>query len=96
MAQFVASAPGNDGGVGGDIVDDADHAVRHQHAERLAEENADLAEVMRGEAADDEIEARVGKGKILGIGGQSLDIGEAARLREPARLGEHLLGDVGR
>jgi hypothetical protein len=30
---------------------------------------------MRGEAADDEIETRVGKRKVLGLGGQSLDIG---------------------
>lgn len=95
MAQFICVAPWKDGGVRADIVDDADHAARHQHAERLAEEVADLAEVMRGEAADDEIEARVRKGKVLGLGGQSLDIGEVARLSELARLAEHFLGDVG-
>ena len=87
MAQFVRRAPGNDGGIGRHIVHDADQASRHQHAERLADETAYLAEVMRGEAADDEIEARVGKRKILGLGGQSFDIGEAARLSELARLG---------
>ena len=95
VAQFVCRAPGDDGGVGRDIVNDADHAARHQHAKRLAEEIADLAEVMRGEAADDEIEARVGKGKILGFGRESFDIGEASRLSELARFGKHLLGDVG-
>src|SRR6478609_9116274 len=95
MPQFVCRTPRNDGGVRRDIVNDADHASRHQHAERLTDETADLAEVMRGKTADDEIEIRIGKGKVLGLGGQSLDIGEATGLRKPPRLAKHLLGDVG-
>ena len=96
MAQFVCRACWDDGGVRRDIVDDPDRASRHQHAERLADEKAYLAEVMRGEAAGDEIEARVGKGEVLGFGGQGFDIGQAFVGRKLPRLAEHLLGDVGR
>ena len=51
--------------------------------------------MMRGKAAHDEIEARIGKRKILSIGIQSFDIGEAAGLGKLARFGKHLLGEVG-
>src|SRR5262249_21112078 len=95
MAQFVCRARRNDGGVWRDIVDDADRASRYQHAERFADESAYLAKMLRGETAHDEIEARIGKRKILGIGSQSFDIGEAAGLGKLARCGKHLRGEVG-
>ena len=52
--------------------------------------------MMRGEAADDEIEARVGEGKVLGLGVQRPDIGKAPARRKLPRLAQHFLGDVGR
>ena len=82
--------------VGRDVVDDRKQAVRHQHAIRLGGEGRDIAEMMRGEAAGDEVEAHVGEGQVLGLGLDRLDIAEAARGGELLRLGEHGLGDVAR
>src|SRR6476646_4138440 len=51
---------------------------------------------MRGQAADDKIKARVGKGKILGLCQEGPDIGQASGHGKLLRLAKHLLGDVGR
>jgi len=51
---------------------------------------------MRGEAADDEIEARVGEGQVLRLGVQRPDIGAAPARSELPRLAKHFLGNVGR
>ena len=50
--------------------------------------------MMRGDAAGDEIEARVREGQRLGIGARRLHVGEALGGRELGRLLQHLLGEV--
>ena len=46
-------------------------------------------------ADNDEIEARVGEGKVLGLGVQRPDIGKAPARRKLPRFAQHFLGDVG-
>ena len=54
--------------VGDDGVDDADLPAGHQHAKGLGGEAFHAIEMVGGKAADYEIEARIGEGKILGLG----------------------------
>ena len=88
LPQILCRAPRHDRRIGRDGVDDADRAARHQHAIGLCGEALHVVEVMRGEAADDEIEARVGEGKVLGLGVQRPDIGEASARRKLPRLAQ--------
>jgi hypothetical protein len=96
FAQFIRGAPGNKRIVGRDIIHERKGALRQQHAKGLADEVSHAVEVMRGEAADDEITARVGEGKILGLCRESSDIGQASSRCKLLRFGKHLRGDVGR
>ena len=80
FSQILCRLPVHDRSIRRDGVDDADRAARHQHAIGFGGEARHVVEMMRGEAADDEIEARVREGKVLCLGVQRPDIGEAAAL----------------
>ena len=51
--------------------------------------------MVRGEAAGDEIEARVGERQIVRLGVRRLDVGQPARRGELGGLRQHFVGDVG-
>ena len=51
--------------------------------------------MVRGKAAGDEIEARVGERQIVRFGVRRLDVGQPARRGELGGLREHFIGDVG-
>ena len=78
------------------VVDDRANAVRLQHAVHFAEEFRDRVEVMRRNAAGDEIERAVLERQRLGLGVGDADIAEAALGGFRFHLVEHFLGDVGR
>ena len=94
MAQFFCAAAGYRRSIGRDNVDDTETAAGHQHPKRFPCEQRDIVEVMRSEAADDKIEACVGKGKILGLCRERSDIGQAVGFSKLPGLGEHFFGDV--
>ena len=78
------------------IVDHREQAARLEHAVHLVEEIRDRVEVMRRDAAGDQVEAGVLERQRLGLGVSRAHIGEAALLRFAFHHVEHFLGDVGR
>ena len=86
--------PGVELGIGRDVVDQREGAAALQHAPHLGHEGRHVGEMMRGDAAGDEIEARVLEGQRLGVRARRLHVGEALGLGELGRLLQHLLGEV--
>ena len=78
------------------IVHHRESAARFEHAMHLVEKIRNRVEVMRRDAAGDEVEAGVLERQRLGLGVSRAHIGEAALLRFAFHHVEHFLGDVGR
>ena len=77
------------------LAGEGDHAARPQHAAELGEGLLEVGDVVQDGVAEDEVEALVLEGQLLGLGGDRLDV-------EPERVGgrreprQHPRRDVGR
>ncbi|MNR06120.1 hypothetical protein D3C85_1221820 [compost metagenome] len=75
-------------------VDESRHATRLQHPAHFAQGQAEVAPVVRRIAAEDEIEAGIGKGQALGRATLGAHIAQATLGSGAGDDFEHLLGQV--
>jgi hypothetical protein len=73
---------------------DEDCALRTADASHFTENIDRVLEMMKSEAANDNIEAGVFEGEMLRVGGAEGDVGEATLLRALFGDGEHRIGKV--
>ena len=95
IADFGRRSCGHARRIGADVVDQCERAARFEDAPGGADEGGRVGEVVRGEPAGDEIEARIGETQAAGLGVCRLDIGHPARSGKLGGLREHFIGDVG-
>ncbi len=77
------------------LVLEQEEAHRPQHPQHFRAEAGRIREVMRRDAAGDQVEALVGEREVLGVGQRELYVGDAPAQDELPGRHEHGFGEVG-